>query len=107
MLSIDPSTWPQIQELRAVGDDIVVVVTEDSRSVRISAERSLRASATGEQSFSARYEQLVTLDSGVEVWAQVHYPWAMEGTAQQCLHSAVRWVAQERPEGLPPLGGPG
>jgi len=96
MLDIDATTWATIEELRAVGDHVVVAFTTDHRIVRISAERSLRP-GDGEQHFQARYEQLVAVGE-LRVWTQVSYPWAMARTAQDCLSSAVRWVATVEPD---------
>lgn len=95
-LNITPELYENISEIYETGNQSVVVVTNDSRTVKITARKVLRGPNAN---YVANYEQLVSQNVNgqcVRMWVEVHYPFAQGKTIEDCIKYAMWFVNNER-----------
>lgn len=95
-LNIAPDLYEGIFEIYEAGCQSVVVVTNDHRTVKITAHKVLRGC---EAQYIADYEQLIDqkVDGrDIQIWAKAPYPFAHGQTVEACIRYAMGFVNSQR-----------
>lgn len=84
----------KIAELYQIGEDTAEIWTHDGRAIRVTARKVIFAINS---KYSATYEQLVRVPingKDHEVWAKASFPFARGENVEQCLLSAISFIAE-------------
>lgn len=95
-LNITPELYENISEIYETGNQSVKVVTNDGRTVKVTACKILRGPTVN---YIADYEQLVCQEvngQSIRIWSQASYPSAYSETAEKCIRYAMGFVDSQR-----------